>query len=398
MAFELVEPFPGMGIGRGVDTTAGDLKPSIAVTGEFGAQAGVGGVSGGFEFMRVDTSEQFDQAINADASVSYGTSILGKSQGASAKTSYRERCKYSNSATFSVIRFTLDNPFESFTTTPKLSDDALELLSLRKMERFRERFGNRFISGRFTGAEFFACLRIESSSIERQREIRASAEAAFGGFNASGSGENLSSSMESEDSIEIFVFQHGGLLQPVFTFEETIELARSIADQAQSGMGRPTAYTLEEYRELALPADDLSFVQRQHANATLKKLGRDYRALETLMNDIDYVLRNQQFFKRPKIGKLNQALTKIAELLNQIADAADTCVRDATQCELIPINIPPVPFPERKSGEETPGVDLAAPGGGFAATPPDDDGPVLVNPLFVQRALVFQDMLAQRNN
>lgn len=397
MAFELIEPFPGMSIGRGVDTTSGDLKPSIAVTGEIGEEPGAGGASGGFGFMRVDTSEQFDQAINAETSVSYGTSIFGKSQGASAKTSYRERCKYSNSATFAVIRFTLDNPFESFTTTPVLSDEALELLSLRKMERFRERFGNRFIGGRFTGAEFFACLRIESSSTERQREIRASAEAAFGGFSAAGSGENLQSSLTTEDSIEIFVFQHGGVLQPVFTFEETLNLARNVADQAQNGQGRPTAYTLEEYRELALPSDDLTFVQRQHADATLKKMGRDYRALQTLMNDIDYVLRNQQFFKNPKINKLNDALTEIAELLNRIADAADSCVRDATQCELVPITIPDIPFPERKSGEPTPGVDFEGPGG-LAPNPDADDGPVLVNPLLVARAQAFENVLVQRNN
>ncbi|MDA7966958.1 hypothetical protein [Ruegeria sp.] len=397
MAFELIDPFPGMSIGRGVDTTTGDLKPSIAVNGDIGAQQGAGGASGGFEFIRVDTSDQFDQAINAEASVSYGTSIFGKSQGASAKTSYRERCKYSNSATFSIIRFTIDNPFESFTTTPVLTDEATELLSLRKMERFRERFGNRFIGGRFTGVEFFACLRIESSSIERQQEIRASAEASFGAFSASGSGENLQSSLNSEDSIQILVFQHGGLIQPVFSFEETLNLARTVADQAQSGLGVPTAYTLEEYRELALPADDLSFVQRQHADATLKKLGRDYRALETLMNDIDYVLRNQQFFKNPKINKLNNALTQIAELLNRIVDAADTCVRDATQCELIPMNLPDIPFPQRKSGETTPGIDHQGPSG-LVNPQPADDGPVLVNPLFAQRAQLFQNMLAQRGN
>ena len=247
MAFEIVEPFPGMLIGRGVDTTTGDTKASVAVVGEVGVPDGAGGSKGDFNFLQVDTASSFDKAVNADVSVSYGTSIFGKSIGASAKTSYRDRCKISNQATFCVIRFVIENAFETFLETPRLSEEAFELLKLNKTERFRERFGNRFVSGRFTGAEFFATLRIESSSEERQREIAASVEANFGALKSSGSGENKKLETSSEDTIEIMAFQSGGLIKPMFSLEEILAHSENVAQQAQSGLGVPFLVTLESY-------------------------------------------------------------------------------------------------------------------------------------------------------
>jgi hypothetical protein len=354
MAFEMVESFPGMLVGRGVDTTLGDTKSSIAVTGPVGIPAGESGKQGGIDFQQINTVEDFDKAINISASVSYGVSLFGASLGASAKASYRDQCKLSTQATFCVVRFVIQNALETFLDTPQLSEEAFELLKLGKTERFRERFGNRYISGRFTGGEFFATIRIESATEERQREIAASVEANFGTFAMEGSAEHVKIETSSEDKIEIHVMQIGGEIKPVFTFSEVLEHSLLVAQQIQSGQAVPFKVTLERYEELKLPTDNLSFVEHQHAQETLKQLAKDYRQLQVLHNDVQFVLLHQGSYVQPNIKQLNDANALIADMLNKIVDAADTCVRDVAKCEAIAVEIPKIELPKRKQSSKPP--------------------------------------------
>ena len=217
------------------------------------------------------------------------------------------------------------------------------------MDRFRQRFGDRFISGWATGGEFFGSVRIESESTEKQTDIALQVKASFGRlFDASGGFDKSAAEKISKESLEIFVMQTGGSIAPVFNLQDLYDTAVKAAKDIEKGRGVPFSVILESYDELKLPGDNISFVQQQHAKEVMRKLGEHYNKLLEFQNDIDFVLRNQNFFEKPDGRKLNDANQKITDDLNTIAESADRCVRDFSQCQHFTPRIPEINLPPRK--------------------------------------------------
>ena len=355
MALEIMEYLPGMAIGKGFDTVKRDVKVSPAVVGSIIPPAGAEGQTGQFNLVLVKGSEEFESSLGINSSVSGGWGPFS----ASAKFDFKKKCKVSRQATFCVLSFSATNAFESF-SDPKFTPDAEELLRLGEMERFRQRFGDRFISGWATGGEFFGSVRIESESEEKQTEIALQIKASFGRmFSASGGFDKDTASKISKESLEIFVMQTGGNIVPVFNLQELHNTAVKAAQDIRQGKGVPFSVVLESYDELKLPRDNISFIQQQHAKEVIRKLGEHYNALLELQNDIDYVLRNQNFFEKFDEKKLNDANQKLTDSLNAIAERADRCVRDFSQCEHFTPEIPKITIPKRKGKSQSTGFVLA---------------------------------------
>src|SRR5262249_6461807 len=133
------------------------------------------GQSGDSNFLLVQSSDDYDQALDINAEAGGGFGLFA----AHGKFSFKQRCKVSSQATFCVIRVRATHPYQQL-VDPKLSTDAWELLANRNEKRFRERFGDLFISGQFTGVEFYGVARIEAKTVERQLDIAASIQASYG--------------------------------------------------------------------------------------------------------------------------------------------------------------------------------------------------------------------------
>lgn len=344
MSLEIMEYLPGMAIGKGFDTVRRDIKVSPAVVGSISPPVGAAGQTGQFNLVVVKGSEEFESSLGINSSVSGGWGPFS----ASAKFDFKKKCKVSRQATFCVLSFSATNAFESF-SDPKFTAEAEELLRLNEMERFRQRFGDRFINGWATGGEFFGSVRIEAESEEKQTEIALQVKASFGRlFSASGGFDKDTASKISKESLEIFVMQTGGNVVPVFNLQELYDTAVKAAQDVRQGKGVPFSVILESYDELKLPTDNISFVQQQHAKEVMRKLGEHYNRLLELQNDIDFVLRNQDFFEKFDVRKLNEANQQITNDLNTIAERADKCTRDFSQCEHFSPTIPAINLPDRK--------------------------------------------------
>lgn len=350
MAIEVIGALPGMEVGNGFDTVSNDVKVSRAVKGNVRTSPGATGQAGGFSLVIVRGSEEFDDALDVSASARGG---IGPFSG-SAKASFKQKCKVSTEALFCVLSFNATNALESFHGEPTLSEDAEELLRLGKMERFRTRFGNRFISGRYDGGEFFGSIRVESESRDQQQEIAASINASFGVFKASGSVDKETSQKLSKEKIEILTMQAGAVVVPVFTLDALFGRAQEVARQVAKGQAVPISVTLETYNELELPRDDISSMEQEHAKGVMKKLNEDYNKLLELQNDIDFVLRHQDYYKKVNVKEFNDANEQITKDLNAIADGADRCARDFSQCEFFAPTVPKIQIPERKRPSRKP--------------------------------------------
>jgi hypothetical protein len=300
--------------------------------------------------MIVNDAEAFEDSLGINTSISGGWGPFG----ASAKAEFKKKCKVSRQATFCVLRFSAVNAFRTFTDEVRLSADADELIRLGDMKRFGEVYGDRFLSGGFDGGEFYGAIRIESEAVERQTEIAVQVKASFGLFKASGKVDSTTAAQLAKERIEINVLQMGGDIVPVFSLQELFDQARTVAHDVAHGKAVPISFTVEPYDALHLPGDNVSVVQAQHAKEVMRKLGEHYNALLELQNDIDFVLRNQDFFVNPKIDNLNKANQQITKALNKIVAQADACARDFSQCELFTPNIPEIDLPERKVKSKAP--------------------------------------------
>ena len=133
-------------------------------------------------------------------------------------------------STVCVLSFHAINAFETFHGEVELAKDAEELLRLGDKKRFRDRFGDCFVSGRFTGGEFFGTIRIETEATERDEEIAVAINASFGPFKPAEKVDKTTSEKLSREKIEILTCKQGHR-RAVFTLEELFERAKVIARQ-----------------------------------------------------------------------------------------------------------------------------------------------------------------------
>jgi hypothetical protein len=268
--------------------------------------------------------------------------------GGSAKLNFRKMCKASTQATLCVLRVSATNAYEQI-PDPKLTEEAWNLLSAGDTKRFRQRFGDAFVSGRYVGVEFYGVIRVEARSAERQREIASEIQAKYGTFVDGGGKVKIDQrTKSSEHRIEIFTFQRGGSIQVCQTLDELTALARHALDEGRSGRGYPHAVMLDPYEELKLPHDGASPIQVEAARRAIGRLLAHRDALERLQNEIDFVLRNEEWFVEPDRGALNKASRAISSEIDAVVERADVCSRDFERCTDYHPNYPDLVLPQRK--------------------------------------------------
>lgn len=335
----------GLRAGAGYDCVRGEAKQE-AVIGELAPMPDAAGQSGEMTYIQTQTSDEVDTALEIDAEVKVGVGPFG----GSAKMSFREKCKVSNEATFCVLSVNAYNAYQQL-VRPRLSDEAKALLATGKTERFRERFGDNFVSGQWIGVEFYGVVRIEASTREKQVEIASKVSASYGlaasGSASVGFGESMSSSSH---KIEVYTFQKGGTVNVCRSIEELIGNARAVLEGSRAGQGYPFEVTLDPYTELELPNDNASLIQTEAAERAVRAYAKHIRDLTKMANDIDFVRRNPAWFENADMKRLNDAAKLIASEINTLSDRADICSRYFDQCELYSPSYPEDVLPKRKTG------------------------------------------------
>lgn len=337
---------PDLVLGAGYDEVRGEPKQR-AVIGTLGKETQQGQI-GDFDLLTVTTEDDFNSALGIDVSVSGSTGLFE----ASAKFSMKKRCKVSSQATFFVIRLVSTNAYERL-DDPRLSPDAQELLENQNFDRFRERFGDVFVGGQFSGVEFYGVVRIEAEQVERQLDIASSLSASYGLALKGEANVNFSEGQSSKNSrLEISVYQKGGRIEPVQSLEALTGLAKNVVNDGRNGLAYPFTVSVDPYNELKLPNDNASFVEVQAARRNLRRMAEAQQSLQTMQNDIDFVLRNQAWFEvdAAVIDELNATNSLISEELKVIVDQADICSRNFERCEEFSPKIPQLKIPHRKAG------------------------------------------------
>jgi len=335
----------GIAAGNGYDNVTGDAKSATAVRGDLGVafvEAG-GGETGGFGYTKVDQTDQFDTAIGLDVEVGGG---LDGVIGGRAKFAFKNKCSVSSASTFCIIQTNMKSAFKQI-KDPRLDTEAWDLIATGKMDRFRERFGDLWVSGYYTGVEFYGVVRIEAISKVRELEIAADVEASYACMAEGSASFNFKSGMSSkEHELSIVTYQQGGKVGTASTLEEMLQACQRALAEGRSGSASPFGVSVDPYSELKLPIDDASFMEIEQARLELKRLKKNAESLRDYQNQIDTVLRHQEWYAGlddAKIAQLNTTNQDLAHVLQKTIELATKITKDPKVVKEGSTAIPPVP-------------------------------------------------------
>jgi hypothetical protein len=245
---------------------------------------------------------------------------------ASAKAQFSESSSYNSSSAFVVASVVVENPLKrgrGFQVTERAKD----LLDSMRFEEFTRAFGDSFVRGLQEGGEFYAVIRITSSSLETQSKLAASLQAEANGLLASGSFKaefnrsNQSESTRSEYSATMYQKAGTGAeISPTVTIDEVLRRYKEFPTIAKNS---PGSYETEvaTYDTIPLPLptpeEQDAFVAAL-ADARTKKL----YYIQT-RNDLDFARQNPHFFEDlPPAATLTAASSVYTQLINGVTSHA----------------------------------------------------------------------------
>ena len=340
---DIVDWAPGLRVGAGYDVVRGDEKQE-AVVGQLEKPLNASGQQGDSSFLLATSSDEVDTALDVNASIKVGAGPFG----GSAKMDFHKRCKVSNEATFCVISVHATNAYEQL-VRPKLSPEAEALLAAGKKDRFRERFGDSFVSGQYTGIEFYGVVRIEASTKSKKSELAAKVQASYGLMASGKVSTTFNESMSSSSHrIEVQTFQTGGEIRVCSDISEMMGAASAALQAGREGRGYPFKVKLDPFTELQLPNDDASLIDTEMAAKSVKMAMSYISALGKMLNDIDYVRQHQGWYDSPDMNHLNQCASQISGEINRLWESADNCSKHFDQCTIAVPSFPEFVMPKPK--------------------------------------------------
>lgn len=351
----------GMKVGLGYNKLDGSVMPSPAIKGTtLTALQGAGGQMVTSDCVTITDVRSLRKALSVD--VDAGGSYMGVS--ASAKVSYVNECDFSSYSTYVLVRVSVRNAFESV-DAPVFTDDATALIKNNRADRFRERFGDCFISGVQKGGEYFAIYQISGSDESERESLSLDVHAAYNGVIVSAelnvSIKNKTESSESHLSVDLHVLRQGTISQTDLTLEDVMKTARDFPINVAGDKSYAYSVMLSDYSSLHNPSDDYNFYDTRHQQDVLLDLSKRRLEFFTLKNDISYILRNIDDFMNddgsPAVrNELAQTLGNVVQALNAIDTGSSQCARDAGKCEFAPFEVGTYSLPKLRPGKKPPTI------------------------------------------
>jgi hypothetical protein len=334
---QMIDYRKGMDVGLGYNLLTGTTGRSPVVTGDVGAIDDSHGqhVDTKFQITTDVTKLHESLGINVEAEGSY----MGFS--ASAKLDYANSCDFSSFSTYAVIRVRVSNAFVKV-KDPKFSTNAWDLLEANNKTRFRERYGDCFISGRQSGGEYFAIYQFTSTSETQKSSLAAEVNAAWIGVVASAElHAKIQTAKEStREHVEthVYTYRDGSIREADLTLEDIIETARQFPVEVGSGEAVTYAVMLDDYKVLNNPGDKLTLFDIQARQEVLAQITKKLLQYKALRDDMSFILANFEDFMNADGSPVDRValgdqLDEVTAAINAMTDQASACSKDGTKCK-----------------------------------------------------------------
>jgi len=247
---------------------------------------------------------------------------------------------------------------------PALKEEAFDLLKECGWGKFAESYGLEYIESFTTGGYYYALIEIQTTDLEKQRDIAAQLSGSYTNFginaDATIKAEQQIKSALSGQTVNIKVIQSGGSGDSLeVTLEEMINQAKNFPKLVQRSPIPVTAITNTYLGGVSLPrsiqGSNLLFKQQE---SFLEKAGRRYLELHDYESNLEFVLENWgKFRENSSVEKQEDTVRKqgfikslksTRGIMNNLIEKANSCSDDPTQCELgaLPDEFEALPLPE----------------------------------------------------
>lgn len=338
MGQQLKIPFvEGTKVGLGFDLLTGLPTSNLAVVGPSitPPQKG-GGQTVTTTFRLVQEVDSLHEALGLSAAVSGGYAGFS----GTAKMQFAHDCAVTQYCLYVVLAVEVINSCESI-DLPALTPDAVELLRAADVTRFRERFGNRYISGLKTGGEYYAVYRVQSFDEAERTSVAAQISASFHNPVLSASLNidiaNSKSSSVNELDVNVFVYSAGGVSSTETALAEMIQKAHVFPALVAGNNAISYQVILDEYAGLELPTDSLNLFDVEHQTECLLFNSRLLNDFNMLINDIDFIRQHMDRFHHadgsaPDDAALQTARASCLSIVDLLEKSISACTKDAAAC------------------------------------------------------------------
>ena len=258
----------------------------------------------------------------------------------------------------------MQNAFSSL-DEPVLSRDANELVANLNPARFRQRFGDSFVSGIRTGGEYFAIYQLTSTSQAERESLATEVHAAFNGGLSSA---ELSTSINkatalstSHLEVQVHVFRQGTISEADLSIDDIMHTAKTFPVGVSSEAAFPYAVLLQDYSRLAQPNDRFNYVDIQNQQDTLADLAKKRFEFLSLRDDYSYILKHLDDFQNSDGSSVDRQKVvsdqrSVVDAINTMQQQASRCSRDASQCVFTMFDVGAFVKPVLKPGAQGPTV------------------------------------------
>ncbi len=359
MAAFLVPFTDGMKFGLGYNRLTGDVLPTPAVQGSsITSVQGAGGQTVTSKCTTITEVETLHKSLGL--SIDVGGSYMGFS--ASAKVNYANSCDFSSFSTYIVVQVSVQDAIETI-DSPVFSPDANEILVNNNPLRFRQRFGDTFISGVKKGGEFFAIYQITSSDLKEKEDVAVKVKAAYSaplgtaGVSLNVEIQKATASSKSHLEVSCYVFRQGTISTTDLNFDDVMKTAKEFPLNVSGDKAFPYAVLLQSYEGLKNPNDQFLYIEIQNQQDVLEDLAKKRFEFLALRDDIKYMLKNSEDFQNADgtpidRDKLRKNLDEVVDTINTMQKAASVCTRDAQKCEFTKFDATKFDLPHLKKSSD----------------------------------------------
>ena len=341
----------GMDFGIGLNLLTGEPLQE-GVTGNITTVRTARGQTVESKLLRVDRLSTLHKSLGIDIEASGGYMTFS----ADAKVSFADSCSFNEFSTYVLISIRAQDAFERL-DDPVLTEEALTLLRNNRTDRFRERFGDAFISGIGKGGEYFAVFQISGAKEEEKEDLAVSVNAAFQGLLGSAElSTRINTKIQESSSyldVKVFTFQRGGEdTSQDQTIEQILNKARMFAPSVAGEFAVPYTVLPMSYRTLNLPDDSQQFVDIENQREVIRKNWQVRNQLLVLRNNIEYILfslaNSRDEFEKADSEQLTEWYDKLSERIEAITRSTSKCARNPEDCRLARFDISNITLPKQK--------------------------------------------------
>ncbi|MGB3494027.1 MAG: hypothetical protein WBA57_14955 [Elainellaceae cyanobacterium] len=261
-----------------------------------------------------ETRQKLSEYLDVDANASYNNISISTSASASLVN------QLSNTATSTTVvasvRIEYDTP--AFIEHPRLSDGAKAYLINNGWDKFKEKYGNYFVSGFKFGGYYYGVLSILSTSIEEQKELSAKITGGGWGADIESNINSVSEKYGGTKNQKAFVIQSGGDDVTEVSLPEMIKQYQTFGQDLRKRVSIIEA-VLQDYRVVDNLPDNYDQIEGFTATdariTALKDLNQKYLYHKDLKDKIDYIIRHFSSFPEYSERSLAEQRTIKASLV-----------------------------------------------------------------------------------